>query len=142
MDPKKMPEILLTYFAEVTGAWTTRDPRVLQQLDALHVYAEGFLQTRLKWRSKDPLTLLELRCYKLEQQLSVPAREQYSGCFSWVELLPEDAGVTDKGTAGSQTGSRQQSWHLQPALADSDFRQKQELLRQQLQQLDVEELAV
>jgi hypothetical protein len=34
---------------------------------------------RLKWRSKDPLTLLELRTWVLQQPLQLPAREQYFG---------------------------------------------------------------
>jgi hypothetical protein len=34
---------------------------------------------RLKWRSKDPLTLLELRALVLQQPLQLPAREQYFG---------------------------------------------------------------
>eukprot|EP00878_Enallax_costatus_P009341 GHUV01009763.1.p1 GENE.GHUV01009763.1~~GHUV01009763.1.p1 ORF type:complete len:278 (+),score=73.38 GHUV01009763.1:139-972(+) len=142
MEPKQMPQIPLRYFAKTTGVWTTKDPRILQQLDPLHVYAEGFLETRLKWRSKDPLTLLELRCYVLEPELLVPAREQYFGCFSWVELLPEDAGLA-AADAGAGTGSsKQRTWQLRPALSDEEFLRQQQYLRHQLQQLDVSELAL
>lgn len=143
MEPKQMSQIPLRYFAKITGAWTTKDCRILQQLDSLHVYAEGFLETRLKWRSKDPLTLLELRCYVLKSELLAPVREEYFGCFSWVKLLPEDAGYdANNATAGSASSKQQQQhiWQLRPALSDQDFLGKQHYLRQQLQLLEVTEL--
>jgi hypothetical protein len=46
LEPRQLQHIPLAHFAAITGAWTTRDPLVLQQLDALHVHAEGFLETR------------------------------------------------------------------------------------------------
>jgi hypothetical protein len=46
LDPRQLQHIPLTYFATITGAWTTRDPQVLQQLDPLHVHTEEFLETR------------------------------------------------------------------------------------------------
>lgn len=140
MEPKAMPQIPLKYFAVITGSWTTRDPNVLEQLDALHVYGAGFLETRLKWRSKDPLTLLEVRTYMLDQELVVPPREQYFGCFSWVELLPEDAGTVQAEDANAGVQGR---FSIHPALADSQFKEKQDILRQQLEQLsDAQELVL
>jgi hypothetical protein len=46
LEPRQLQHIPLAYFAAITGAWTTKDPRVLQLLDPLHVHAEGFLETR------------------------------------------------------------------------------------------------
>lgn len=136
MEPRQMQHIPLAYFACITGAWTTEDPEVLRQLEPLHVYAEGFLETRLKWRSKDPLTLLELRCWVLQQPLQLPAREQYFGCFSFVELLPEDTGLKAAATAASG------AWQMVAALTDAEFAEKQAVLRQQLQQLEVQKLVL
>jgi len=83
LEPKQLPELPLQCFAEVSGAWTTQDPAILSALDALHTYAEGFLQTRLKWRAKEPLTLLELRCFQLQQPLIIPTRTR----VLWVFLV-------------------------------------------------------
>ncbi|WIA34170.1 hypothetical protein OEZ86_012529 [Tetradesmus obliquus] len=104
LEPRQLQHIPLAYFAAITGAWTTKDERVLQQLDPLHVHSEGFLETRLKWRSKDPLTLLELRAWVLQQPLQLPAREQYFGCFSFVELLAEDMGLAGSTAAAADAG--------------------------------------
>lgn len=134
LQPKEVEQLPLQYYAEVTGAWTTQDPQVLAVLDPLHVYAEGFLDTRLKWRAKEPLTLLELRCYRLQRPLLLPVkqREGYFGCFSWVGL--EDADVLPAGGSSS--------WEVEPALSDGEFAAKQGVLRAGMQRLQVEELLV
>uniref|UniRef100_A0A383V8R8 Uncharacterized protein n=1 Tax=Tetradesmus obliquus TaxID=3088 RepID=A0A383V8R8_TETOB len=145
LEPRQLQHIPLAYFAAITGAWTTRDERVLQQLDPLHVHSEGFLETRLKWRSKDPLTLLELRAWVLQQPLQLPAREQYFGCFSFVELLPEDVGLAGSTAAAADAAGEAAAgaaWQAVPALSDAAFAEKQALLRQRLQQLDVQELVL
>jgi hypothetical protein len=131
LQPKAVDQLRLQYYAEVTGSWTTQDPEVLAVLDTQHVYAEGFLDTRLKWRAKEPLTLLELRCYRLQRPLLLPVkqREGYFGCFSWVQL--EDADVLPPGDS---------SWEVEAALSDGDFAAKQAVLRAGLQRLQAEEL--
>lgn len=133
LQPKEVEQLPLQYYAEVTGAWTTQDPQLLAVLDPLHVYVEGFLDTRLKWRAKEPLTLLELRCYRLQRPLLLPVkqREGYFGCFSWVQL--DDADVLPAGG---------NSWEVEPALSNEEFAAKQAVLRAGLQQLQAEELRV
>jgi hypothetical protein len=138
LQSKEVEQLPLQYYAEVTGAWTTKDPQVLNVLEPLHVYAEGFLETRLKWRAKEPLTLLELRCYRLQQPLLLPVkqREQYFGCFSWVQLEAADVvpvGAAEKGP---------NVWELEAALTDDEFVQRQGVLRAGLQQLQVEQLEI
>lgn len=137
LQPKEVNQLPLQYYAEITGAWTTKDPHVLQVLDPLHVYAEGFLETRLKWRAKEPLTLLELRCYTLQQPLLIPVkeRESYFGCFSWVQLEPADA----LSAAGQ---GHEHVWNLQAALSDAEFSEKQAVLRNSLEQLQADRLEV
>jgi hypothetical protein len=90
------------------------------------VWAGGFLETRLKWRKSQPITLLELRAYRLEPPLALPRSDELFGCFSWVGLpgLPADA------TAGALAGKV-------PALGDAAFAGKQALLRERLGRLDV-----
>jgi hypothetical protein len=124
LQPKEAAQLPLQYYAEVTGAWTTRDRHVLQALEPLHVYAEGFLDARLKWRVREPLTLLELRCQRVVPPLLIPAREResYFGCFSWVELQPEDAAPLEH-------------VQLRDVLSAQQFAEKQRLLREGLRQL-------
>ncbi|KAI7842904.1 hypothetical protein COHA_003416 [Chlorella ohadii] len=82
-DPKQQAQLSLGTFCTVTGAWTTHDPAVLELLDELHCWAPAFLEARLKWRGKQPVTVLELRASRLELPLLTPPREEFFGCFSW-----------------------------------------------------------
>lgn len=50
-----------TSLCAVTGAWSTHDTSVFNALDAFHVWGGDFVEVRLKWRQKQPVTLLELR---------------------------------------------------------------------------------
>ena len=84
-DPKQEASLDIGCYAEVTGAWTTSQPEALPSLRSLHVCTDSFLDARLKWRSKQALTILELRVFKLQEPLVIPMAEDYFGCFSWGE---------------------------------------------------------
>ena len=43
-------------------------------------------ENRLKWRSNQPITVLELRAYRLPAPLLLPPRDDFFGCFSWVDV--------------------------------------------------------
>ncbi|CAD7704616.1 unnamed protein product, partial [Ostreobium quekettii] len=73
----------IQHFALVTGAWATKDPHILAVLEDLHIWTDQYIEGRLKWRSSQPLTVLEVRCYTLPQPKALAMREDFSGCFSW-----------------------------------------------------------
>lgn len=52
------------FHPKTAGAWTTHNPRVLELLAGLHVWTPQFLEARLKWRERQPITVLELRAYR------------------------------------------------------------------------------
>ncbi|KAK9820331.1 hypothetical protein WJX72_009055 [[Myrmecia] bisecta] len=128
-DPKQLSTLHLDTVAEVTGAWTTTDPAMLERLSGFHVWAPAFLDTRLRWRPKQPVTILELRAWRLAAPLVTPPQDKYWGCFSWVTL-------DDRLAPGA--------WEqASPALDDEAFAAKQRQLRRALQSLDaVQELPV
>jgi hypothetical protein len=66
-----------------------------EQLDAIAsklIWTPDYAASRLGWKKRDPLFVLALRSYRLEEPVTVPWREEYGGCTSWVELdgLPDD----------------------------------------------------
>lgn len=129
-DPRAQPQLVFETAATVTGAWTTADPdHVLQLLNELHVWGPGFLEKRLRWRQKQPVTILELRAYRLHTPIALPAQDDYWGCFSWLDL------------GGCQQLPGQLAAAGVPALSDAAFEAKQQLCRRQLALLsDVQEL--
>ncbi len=93
----------------------------------LHI--AGSPQARLKWRPHQPLTLLELRARRLEPGLALPARDEFWGCFSWVDVgAAAAAEARDRWARGA------------PALPDDVFASRQVALRGALAGMDAQVL--
>jgi len=122
MEPEANGSVLeLRSAAELTGCWTTADPRVLPLTSELHIWSEELLGTRLRWRPGQPLTVMELRCFNLAEPLRLEMLDGYKGCFSWVDV-------------GDQLKGRPLP-KMEPALRDREFGKKQALLRMRLAEL-------
>lgn len=85
-DAKEEEELLLDTWVKVTGLWTTSSMETLLALDKFHIWSEEYLQNRLSWRSKQPVTILELQCFRLEQAIKLKNRPEIWGCFSFADL--------------------------------------------------------
>lgn len=120
-EPRNECNLTVDYVAKVTGCWTTFDSAVLDELSDYHVWTEDFLDSRLRWRPKQPITVLELRCSVLQQPLTVPNKESYWGCFSWVDL---DLRLTQEALQSAQ-----------PVLSDEEFCERQQGVRTALKKL-------
>ncbi|GFR47471.1 hypothetical protein Agub_g9200 [Astrephomene gubernaculifera] len=128
LEPKSESVLQLPYVAQVTGAWTTHDPRVLPLLDEFHVWTEQFIETRLKWRAKQPITVMELRCWRLRRGLQLPVAESLFGCFSWVDL---SAHVGEDLLEGAE-----------PVIDDAAFAVRQQRMRAALGGVEAEPLVL
>lgn len=82
-DPKAEKQLVLDLIAEVTGVWQTSDASALQRLDRLHVWSNSYVESRLLWRPKVPLTIIELRCSRLASPLRLQNTPELWGCFSF-----------------------------------------------------------
>lgn len=91
-DPQGPGDFVVSGWADVVGAATTSDPEVLEKLDGKVIWSREYVETRFKWKRRDPLWILALRVHRLIEPIAVPYREEYGGCTSWVELdgLPDD----------------------------------------------------
>ena len=79
-------------WADVVGAATTSDPEVIDALDGKVIWSREYVETRFKWKKRDPLWILALRVHRLHEPIAIPYRDAYGGCTSWVDLdgLPDD----------------------------------------------------
>ncbi|RAV06520.1 DUF1802 family protein [Paenibacillus sp. YN15] len=85
-------EVELTAYADVAEDIEVLDQEQLDRLSGFHIWTDTFAEERLKWKRKNPLHVLLLRVYQLEEPVSVPIRPDYLGCKSWVEIadpMPE-----------------------------------------------------
>ncbi|PZD94278.1 hypothetical protein DNH61_17850 [Paenibacillus sambharensis] len=73
-------------YAEAVDDIEVTDQEQLDKLRDLHIWTDTFAEERLKWKRKQPLHVLLLRVFRLEQPVEVPLRPAYTGCKSWVKL--------------------------------------------------------
>ncbi|MGH9134473.1 MAG: DUF1802 family protein [Ilumatobacteraceae bacterium] len=79
-------------WADVVGVATVADPDHLAEIDSKTIWTHAYAESRLKWKRRDPLWVLALRAFRLADPITVPWRDEYGGCTSWVDLtdLPDD----------------------------------------------------
>jgi hypothetical protein len=82
-------------WADIVGVATVTEPEALDALDGKVVWSRAYVETRFRWKSRDPLHVLALRVHRLAEPLTVPYRDEYGGCTSWVDLagLPDPTAV-------------------------------------------------
>jgi hypothetical protein len=73
-------------WADIVGVATVTEPEMLDALDGKVVWSRAYVETRYRWKARDPLHVLALRVHRLAEPVTVPYREEYGGCTSWVDL--------------------------------------------------------
>jgi hypothetical protein len=84
--------IRIAGWADVVGVATVIDPEELAKLGSRFIWTTDYAASRLSWKKRDPLWVLVLRAHWLHEPITVPWRDEYGGCTSWVDLdgLPDD----------------------------------------------------
>ena len=79
-------------WADVVGVAKLTDPDDLAKIDGKFIWTPEYAASRLSWKQRDALWVLALRAHRLTDPITVPFREEYGGCTSWVDLaeLPDD----------------------------------------------------
>ncbi|RKP54171.1 DUF1802 family protein [Cohnella endophytica] len=108
-------QVPITSYAEVVDDIEVSDSETLRRLEDLHIWTEDYAEERLKWKKTKPLHVLILRVYKLETPQTIPMRESYGGCKSW--LMIEDVRSAPK----------------KPVLDDLEFEQRANEVRKRIQ---------
>lgn len=83
--------VKLSAYAVVERDIEITDQETLDKLRDMHIWTDTFAEERLKWKKKNPLHVLLLRVYKLEEPVYAPMKPAYSGCKSWVRIEDEIA---------------------------------------------------
>jgi hypothetical protein len=94
-------------WADVVGVARITEPEHLARIEGKFVWTGEYAASRLRWKAREALWVLALRAHRLAEPITIPFRDEYGGCTSWVDLgeLPDDPG-----TLGSE-----------PALTDEAF---------------------
>ena len=100
-------------WAEVVEAVTITEPEPLAALDGKLIWSADYVETRLKWKRRDPLWVLVLRAHRFLEPVTLDWDDAYGGCTSWVDLgglpadpasLPSEPALSDIAFAGRKKG--------------------------------------
>jgi hypothetical protein len=83
--------IMFTCYAEAAKIWEVPSREAFERLDDLHPWGEPQIDMRFGYKPDRPLYLLALRAYRLAEPKTIPNRDAFAGCVSWVPLTSEDA---------------------------------------------------
>jgi hypothetical protein len=84
--------IMIAGWVDVIETATVTEPEKLDPLLSKVIWTGDYAESRLKWKARDPLTVLVCRAYRLADPITVDWSDDYGGCTSWVTLggLPDD----------------------------------------------------
>jgi hypothetical protein len=79
-------EIRLSCAAEVTDIIPLTSRPAMNALDDQHVWTKPLIDMRFNYKPQNPLYLLLLRVYRLNEPRTIANTPTYAGCKSWVPL--------------------------------------------------------
>jgi hypothetical protein len=82
---------VITSYAEVVDIKEISDRAALKPLEKYHVWNESYVNARMDYNSKKPMSAILLRVFKLDKPMSVDTKAEWAGCKSWI---PVDMGAT------------------------------------------------
>jgi hypothetical protein len=79
-------------WADVVRVATITEPEQLDAIASKLIWTDDYAASRFNWKKRDPLWVLAVRVHRLAEPVTVPWRDDYGGCTSWVDLdgLPDD----------------------------------------------------
>ena len=103
-EPWQKDQIRFTHFAKVEETIQVSEQDKVDYLWPHHIWTNEYAVSRMRWRPLQPLSILLLRVYNLENLVDVPYLPEYGGCTSWVDIF-------DRVALGQ----------LKPVLTDEEF---------------------
>ncbi|MFM7225899.1 MAG: DUF1802 family protein [Actinomycetota bacterium] len=94
-------------WAEIVDTAIVTETEQVEAVATKSIWSRDYVVSRFRWKRRDPLTVLALRVHVLEEPITIPWRDSYGGCTSWVDY---DALPADLAAVGSR-----------PALSDEAF---------------------
>ena len=85
--------ITIEAWADVVKLATITEAEELDAIASKLIWTDDYAASRFKWKKRDPLWVLVLRVHRLHEPLTVPWRDEYGGCTSWITYedgLPAD----------------------------------------------------
>ena len=77
---------VMTSYAEVVDIKEITDRAALWPLEKYHVWNESYVNARMDYNPKKPMSAILLRVFKLDRPVSVDTKAEWAGCKSWIPV--------------------------------------------------------
>ncbi len=80
---------VLTSYAEarrVKEVPANGDPSMLKRLEKYHIWSESYVNARMAYNPKKPMSVILVRVYKLDSPITVSSKPEWAGCKSWIPV--------------------------------------------------------
>ena len=82
----------ITAYAQAIEVKEIHDRAALHSLAKYHVWNESYVNTRMDYNPKKPMSVILLRVFKLDNPITVDTKPEWAGCKSWIPLDLESGG--------------------------------------------------
>lgn len=90
-------------YAEAVLVKEITDSSVLKKLEKYHIWNESYVNARMAYNPRKPMSVILVRTYMLDNPITVENRQEWAGCRSWV---PVELSATGRPAVDDDTFSR------------------------------------
>jgi hypothetical protein len=101
--------------AKIEAMQEFHDDTILAKLEKYHIWNEKYINMRMSYNPKKPMSALLLRVYKLPESISITVNPEWAGCKSWIDI-----DLTKKGGYSYDT-IYELSNQCEPVIKEDDF---------------------
>ena len=76
----------MTSYTEVADVKEITDRSVLKLLAKYHIWNESYVNARMDYNPRKPMSVILLRVFKLEMPLYLETKPEWAGCKSWIPV--------------------------------------------------------
>jgi hypothetical protein len=113
----------LTSYAKVIDVKEVNDKSIIRKLEKYHIWNDRYVNLRMDYNPKKPISVLLLRVYKMNYPLEVDIRPEWAGCRSWISVEFEFAPTTVNSTTSRDNNGQLHLQQEQPVIENSKFNQ-------------------
>jgi hypothetical protein len=83
---------VLSSYAETRRVAEITDESALRLLAKYHIWSESYVNARMAYNPKKPMSVILVRVYNLQNPIRVDTKPEWAGCKSWIPIDVEAAG--------------------------------------------------
>jgi hypothetical protein len=113
----------LTLYAKVIDVKEVNDKSIIRKLEKYHIWNDRYVNLRMDYNPKKPISVLLLRVYKMNNPIEVDIIPEWAGCRSWVSVEFEFPDMTMNSTNSRDNNGALNLQQEQPVIENSKFNQ-------------------